>query len=165
MRCDPGALARDTSDEPRDGWRLASRHESITDRRASIYLARVRRLPSKYNPYLRSTLSVRGPAHAKVPRSEFQCSVGIRGGSRDSTVHQFTSQHARVILFTPTFTPVQTPKYTLYFTHEVHFHARAMAHTRPPAPPEWSGGHWGMWGRSFVVVVVAVALVACTRIL
>ena len=79
MRCDPGALARDTSDEPRDGWRLASRHESITDRRASIYLARVRRLPSKYNPYLRSTLSVRGPAHAKVPRSEFQCSVGIRG--------------------------------------------------------------------------------------
>ena len=69
---------------------------------------------SKYNLYRRSTLSVRGPAHAKVPRSEFQCSVGIRGGSRDSTVHQFTSQHARVILFTPTFTPVQTSKYTLY---------------------------------------------------
>lgn len=103
MRCDPGALARDTSDEPRDGWRLASRHESITDRRASIYLARVRRLPSKYNPYLRSTLSVRGPAHAKVPRSEFQCSVGMRGSSRDNTVHQFTFQHTRVILFTPTF--------------------------------------------------------------
>ena len=62
MRCDPGALARDTSDEPRDGWRLASRHESITDRRASIYLAsagspatiEVQSVPPKYTFRTRS---------------------------------------------------------------------------------------------------------------
>ena len=86
-------------------------------------LLAVRRLPSKYNLYRRSTLSVRGPAHAKVPRSEFQCSVGIRGVVGTVQYIKFTSQARRLV--TPSNHVFHILYQTICTNHFIQFHHSA----------------------------------------